>query len=108
MAHTREQTETMSQGVHATSLLMEFWCAYWNQTETGSSGEQGRLVAGSWRCLNTKERDAPALEVRAGMPAVGYTSRDAAGLNSTNRKSVKVARTLVGNGPKSLCSVTEA
>ena len=34
---------------------------------------------------NTKDRDAPALEVRAGTPGVGRTSRDAAGLSSTNR-----------------------
>ena len=57
---------------------------------------------------NTKDRDAPALEVRAGMPGVGRTSRDAAGLSSTNSNRVKVARTSVEDGPRSLCSETEA
>ena len=36
-AATREQSETVSQGVHATRLLTELQCAHWNQTETGSS-----------------------------------------------------------------------
>ena len=57
---------------------------------------------------NTKDRDAPALEVRAGTPAVGRISWDAAGLSSTNRNRVKVARTSVDNGLRSLCSDTEA
>ena len=57
---------------------------------------------------NTKDRDAPALEVRAGMPGVGHTSQDSAGLSSTNRNRVKVARTSVENGPQSLYSETEA
>ena len=57
---------------------------------------------------NTKDRDMPALEVRAEMPGVGRTARDAAGLSSTNRNRVKVARTSVENGPQSLRSVTEA
>ena len=55
---------------------------------------------------NTKDRDTLALEVRAGMLGVGRTSRDAAGLSSTNRNRVKVARTSVENGPQSLCSET--
>ena len=50
----------------------------------------------------------PALEVRAGTPGVGRTARDAAGLSSTNRNRVKVARTSVENDPRSLCSETEA
>ena len=57
---------------------------------------------------NTKDRDAPALEVRAGTPGVGHTARDAAGLSSTNRNRVKAARTSVDNGLRSLCSDTEA
>ena len=55
-----------------------------------------------------KDRDAPAVEVRAGMPGMGHTSRDAAGLSSTNRNRVKAARSSVENGPRSLCSETEA
>ena len=65
-----------------------------------------RLVAGGVR--NTKDRDTPALEVRAGMPGVGRTAQDAAGLSSTNRNRVKVARTSEENDPRSLCSETEA
>ena len=49
-----------------------------------------------------------ALEGRAGTLGVGRTSQEAAGLNSTNRNRVKVARTSVKNGPQSLCSETEA
>ena len=59
----------------------------------------GWLVAGADR--NTKDRDAPALEVRAGMPGVAHTSWDAAGLSSTNRNRVKVARSSVENSPQS-------
>ena len=57
----------------------------------------GWLAAGGIR--NTKDRDASALEVRAGMPGVERTSQDAAGLSSTNSNRVKVARTSVENGP---------
>ena len=57
---------------------------------------------------NRKDRDAPALEVRAGTTGVERTSRDATGLSSTNSKRVKVARTSVENRPRSLCSETEA
>ena len=57
---------------------------------------------------NTKDRDAPALEVRAGTPGVGRTSQDAEGLSSTNRIRIKVARTSVENRPQSLRSETEA
>ena len=77
-----------------------------NHTETELQRTRGQLVAGSVR--NTKDRDMPALEVRAGPPAVGRTSRDTAGLSSTNRNRVKVARTSVENGQRSLCSETEA
>ena len=48
---------------------------------------------------NIKDRDAPALEVRAGTRGVERTSWDTAGLSSTNRNRVKVARTSVENGP---------
>ena len=64
------------------------------------------LAAGGVR--NTKDRDALALEVRAGMAAVGRTSRDAAGLRRTNRNRVKESSTSVENGLRSLCSETEA
>ena len=57
---------------------------------------------------NTKDRDALALEVRAGKPGVGRTSRDAAGSSSTNSSRVKVGRSSVENGLQSLCSETEA
>ena len=65
-----------------------------------------RGAAGGVR--NTKERDAPALEVRAGTPGVGRTAWDTAGLSSTNRNRLKVARTPVENDLRSLCSETEA
>ena len=106
MAPTREQTDReLGNGCHQTET--EIRCAHWNQTDTGSSGSaRGRLAAGG--VINTKDRDSPALEVRAGMPAMGRISRDAAGLSSTNRNRVKVARTSVENGPRSLCSETEA
>ena len=57
---------------------------------------------------NTKDREALALEVRAGTLAAGHTSQDAAGLSSANRNRAKVARTSVENGPQSLHPVTEA
>ena len=64
-APTREQTETVSQGTHATRLLTELRGAHWNQAETGSCRSmQGLLAASSAR--NAKDRDAPALEVRTG------------------------------------------
>ena len=66
---------------------------------------RGQLAAGGVR--NTKDRDVPALEVRAGTPGVGRTSWDTAGLSNTNRNRVKVARISVKNGPRSLCSETE-
>ena len=71
-------------------------------------GAAGRwqLVAGGVR--NTKARDAPALEMRAGTLGVGCTAWDAAGLSSTNRNRVIEARTSVENGPRYLCSETEA
>ena len=107
LAPVREQTETVSQGTHATRLLTELRGAHWNQAETGSCRSmQGLLAASSAR--NAKDRDALALEVRAGTPGVGHTSQDAAGLSSTNRNRVKVARTSVENGLQSLRSVTEA
>ena len=48
---------------------------------------------------NTKDRDVQALEVRAGTPGVERTSQGTAGMSSTNRMRVKVARTSVENGP---------
>ena len=48
-------------------------------------GEREPRVAGGVR--NTKDRDAPALEVRAGTKGAGRISRDSAGLSSTNRNS---------------------
>ena len=71
------------------------------------------MHGGGWQLAadgvrNTKNRDAPALEVRAGMPGVGRPSQDAAGLSRTNRNRVKVARASVENGLRSLCSETEA
>ena len=65
-------------------------------------------MAGGWRVRYTKDRHTLALDVRAGMLGVGCTSWDAAGLSSTNRNRVKVARTSVENGLQSLCSETEA
>ena len=47
---------------------------------------------------NTKDRDVQALEARAGTPGIERTSQGAAGLSSTNRNRVKVARTSVENG----------
>ena len=67
---------------------------------------RGQLAAGGVR--DTKDRDMPALEVRAGTLSVVHTSRDAGGLGSTNRNRVKVARTSVESGLRSLCSETEA
>ena len=72
----------------------------------GARGGSWRLTAGGVR--NTQDREAPDLEVRAGTPGVGRTSWDTAGLSSTNRHRVKVARSSVENGPRSLCSETEA
>ena len=108
MDGTHEKTDgDRERGAHATRLLTELQCAHWIPTETGCYGSaQGRLAAG--RVRNTKDRDTPALEVRAGKAGVGRTSRDAAGLSSTNRNRVKVARTSVENGPRSLFSETEA
>ena len=98
------------QGAHATKLLTELWnsgALTGSRLRLGALGARaGWLAAGGVR--NKKDRDAPALEVRAGTPGVGCTFRDAAGLSSTNRNRVKVARTSVENRQQSLCSVTEA
>ena len=110
---TCEKTDwDRERGARATRLLTELWNSG-VLTETrlrpgalGVSRCGWRLAAGGVR--NTKGRDTPAQEVRAGMPGVWCTSRDAAGLSSTNSNRVKVARTSVENGPQSLCSVTEA
>ena len=72
-----------------------------HQTLDGELQEPARC---DWRLVargvgNTKDRDAPALEVRAGTPGVGCAAWDAAGLSSTNRNRVKVARTSLENGP---------
>ena len=45
------------------------------------------------RVRNTKDRDVPALEVKAGRAAVWCTTQDAAGFcSSTDRNRVKEAR----------------
>ena len=104
LAPAREQIETVSLGTRETSLRAGApECT--NHTETELRSAQGRLAAGGVR--NTKDRDALALKVRAGMPAVGCTSQDDAGFSSTNRNRVKVARTTVENGPRSLSSETD-
>ena len=52
-------------------------------------------VAGGVR--STKDRDVPALEVRAGTPAVGRTTRDAAGfLAAPTETELKWPRELSG------------
>ena len=56
---------------------MELRCAHWNQTDRELQSTRGPLVAGSVR--STKDRDVPALEVKAGTPAVGHKTQDAAG-----------------------------
>ena len=67
-APASEQTETMSRGTRATSLKTgPPECM--NHTETELRSTRGQRAAGGVR--NTKDRDAPALEVRAGTPGVG-------------------------------------
>ena len=57
----RNQTENQHSGGHV------------NHAEIGSSGAHaGTGVAGGVR--STKNRDVPALEVRAGTPGVGHTT----------------------------------
>ena len=66
----------------------------------------GWLAAGGWQCYKHKgqRRAGPGSEGwdagvgRTSWEGVGYTSRDAAGLISTNRNRIKVARTSVENG----------
>ena len=77
-----------------------------NQTETELRSAWAWLAAGGVR--NTKDRDEPTLEVRAGTPAVGRTCRDAVGFSSTNRNRVKVARRAQRRADCNLCSETEA
>ena len=90
----REQTETLSLGMHVTSLKTGApECM--NHTDTELWSVRGWLEAGGVR--NTKDRGMPALEVRAGTPDMGHTSRDPAGFSSTNRNRVKVARRPVEN-----------
>ena len=57
---------------------------------SGACGGGWQLAAGGIR--NTKDRDAMALEVRAGTSGVELTSQYTAGLSSTNSNRVKVAR----------------
>ena len=103
----REQTETVSWGMYDQTENRSSGALTGTRLRPGALGARaGRLAAGGVR--NTKDRDMPVLEVRAGTPGVGHTSRDAAGFSSTNRNRVKVARTSVENGPQSLRSVTEA
>ena len=65
--------------------------------------EQTRLKQGAWKRVrepgaaggvrNTKDRDIPALEVRAGRATVGLTTRDAAGfLAAPTEKELKWPR----------------
>ena len=65
-------------------------------------------AAGGWQLAVPKDRDVPALEVRPGTPGVVQTSRDTAGLSSTNRNRVEGARTSMENSLQSLCSETKA
>ena len=66
-----------------------------NHTETELQSVRGQLAAGDVR--NTKDRDVPALEVRAGTPAVGRTTRDAAGfLVAPTETELKWLRELSG------------
>ena len=105
--HPQESRLRLEPGNERHQTEMELRGAHWNQTETWSSRSvRGQLAAGGIR--NTKHRDAQALEMRAGTLAVGRISQDTAGLSSTNRNRVKVARTSVDNGLRSLCSETEA
>ena len=88
----REQTETMSWGTCATRLKWSSSALTGNRLKPGAPEHVG--VAGSWwleagSVRNTKDRDVPALEVRAGMPGVGCTSWDAAGLSSTTETELK-------------------
>ena len=105
----------MSRGARATRHLTELWnpgVLTGNRLRPGAPGAHGaaaggwQLAAGSVRI--TKDRDAMALEVRAGTQGAGHTSQDAAGLSSTNSNGIKVARTSVENGLQSLCSEREA
>ena len=101
-APAREQTENMSRGMRASpDFSRSSSVLTGNKLRPGATGVRG----GGWRLAadgvrNTKDRDAPALEVRAGTPGVGRTSRDAARLSSTNRNRVQVARSSE-NGPRS-------
>ena len=102
-APAREQTETVSREHAPPDFSRSSGALTGTRLRSGAPGVCG--AAGSVR--NTKDRDALALEGRAGMPGVGRTSWDASGFSSTNRNRVKVARTSVENRLQSLCSVTE-
>ena len=105
MEPARQQTENVSQERTPPDLSRNSGVLTGSILRPGAPGVRaGRLVAGSVR--NTKDRDGLALEVRAGTSGVGRTCQDAAGLSSTNRNRVKVARTPVKNSPQSLCSET--
>ena len=101
-APSKQQTDR-EPGARATKHLTELQNS---GVLTGSrlrpGARSGQLAVDSVR--NTKDGDAPALEVRAGTPGVGCTARDAAGLSSTKRNRVKVARTSEKNDPRSPCA----
>ena len=98
-----EQMETVSQGKLTTSL--KAGAPEYARTTLKRSPGPGRAAGG---VRNTKDRDVPTLEVRAGTPAMVHTSRDGAGMSRTNRNRVKVARTSVESSTRSLCSEIEA
>ena len=77
-APLRQQTETMSRGHALPSISRNSGVLTGSRLRPGAPGARGggwRLAAGGVR--NTKDRDALALEMRAGMPGVGPTSRNA-------------------------------
>ena len=87
-APAREQTDTMSRGPSATRLKWSSGVLTGTRLRPGAPGAHGggwRLAAGGVR--NTKDRDAPALEVRAGTQAVGRTSRVTAGFLAAPTKT---------------------
>ena len=83
-APSRQQTETVSRERAPPGISRNSGVLIGSRLRPGVPGARaGRLAAGGVR--NTKDRDAPALEVSAGTPGMGRTSQDTAGLSSTNR-----------------------
>ena len=89
------QAKTRSSGAHATRLKTRA-PEHANHTEKGSSECRRELgVTGGVR--RTKDRDVPALEMRAGTPVVGRTSQDAAGfLAAPTETELKWSKELSG------------